>query len=360
MKILRLVPFLDFGGVEQRIKLTALGFQELVNVDLLIVVLGQGGKISEDLCGIGIRPLILNHSIKIPNLKLIYRLYRIIKTYHPDVVHCSGSEANFHGLIAAQMAGIRMKIGEEIGFPNHHFAWRLIFKLVYTCADKVIGISKAVAEKLIVLGEVPRSKVNVVYNPVELSQNIQYSRVSEMSAGFVFVTVCRLVPIKNLKFLLKSFHKLVMQTRSDTLKLNIVGEGSEKETLLKFCDELKLSEQVEFFGFQEDVSFFLNQADAFILPSFSEGFSISLVEAMLCSLPSIVTKIGGPSEIIEHGKTGFLIDPHRSEELIAAMMKVYSMNESERKLMGALAMQEGMRFSTMNYIKELIKVYSEH
>ena len=358
MKIFRVVPFLDFGGVEQRIKLTALGFKDVPDVDLSIVVLGHGGKISEELGRTGVKPMILNYAVRIPNIKLIYKLYRIFRQHRPDVVHCSGSEANFHGLIAAKMAGVRVKIGEEIGFPNHRPIWRLVFKLVYTCADQVIAISKAVADRIVALGEVFEQKILVVYNPVKLSPVIGNQITPTRSGQFVFITVCRLVPVKNLKSLLKSFQQLAFQLGQDSVRLHIVGDGPEKSDLIRLCEHLNLSRSVMFLGFQNDVTSLLHEADTFVLPSFSEGFSIALVEAMLCGLPSLVTKIGGPSEIIEEGKTGFLIDPYAEEEWTIAMSKVYFMSEFKRKSMGNFARQHAKRFSLKTYLKELIKIYN--
>ena len=222
MKILRIIPFLDFGGVEQRLKLTALGFQDVPDVDLIILVLGNGGKVSDELENLGVKLVILNESVRIPNIKLIYSLYRIIKVHRPDVVHCSGAEANFHGLIAAKMAGVRHKIGEEIGFPNHGLIWRSVFKIVYTLADHVIGISQAVADRIVALGEVPAAKIRVVYNPVELPLSLGRQVLHARSEQFVFITVCRLVPVKNLKNLVRAFHQLAFQIGAGRLTLLIL------------------------------------------------------------------------------------------------------------------------------------------
>ena len=356
MKIIRIIPFLDFGGVEKRIKLTALAFRSVSNLELVIVVLGHGGQVSAELERNGIKPLILDQKVKIPNFKLILNLRSLIKNVSPDVVHCSGAEANFHGLIAAKWAGVPVKIGEEIGFPNHHLLWRPIFKMAYLCADRVIGISKAVVDKIVALGEVPPEKTGVVYNPVEIEQDS--IPIFPKAAHFTFITVCRLVPIKNLEGLLKAFSQLLADTGSDMVQLHIVGSGPEKEILGKLCETLEISGQVTFLGYQSNVTSYLRQADAFVLPSFSEGFSISLVEAMLCELPCIVTKVGGPSEIIREGKTGFLIDPFKIKQLVLAMEHVYRMPREERLLMGSRAKKEARdRFSVDRYIQELLRVY---
>lgn len=356
LKVVRIIPFLDFGGVEQRIKLTALALRSVSNLELVIVVLGHGGQLSAELERNGIKPLILDQKVKIPNFKLIRNLRSLLKDFSPDVVHCSGSEANFHGLIAAKWAGVPVKIGEEIGFPNHHLLWRPIFKMAYLCADRVIGISKAVVDKIVALGEVPPEKTCEVYNPVEIEKDS--IPILPKRAHFTFITVCRLVPIKNLEGLLKAFSQLLADTGSDKVQLHIVGSGPEEETLGKLCETLQISGKVTFLGYQNNVTGYLRQADAFVLPSFSEGFSISLVEAMLCELPCIVTKVGGPSEIVQEGKTGFLIDPSEIALLALAMENVYQMSEKERLLMGSEARKEAIkRFSVDRYIEELLKIY---
>lgn len=357
MNVFRIVPFLDFGGVEQRVKLTAFGFQDGDGVHLSIVALGHGGKISEELIEKGIKPLILGYSVRIPNLKLIYRLYCIFKEQQPDVVHCSGSEANFHGLLAAKMAGVKIKIGEEIGFPKHHVWWRITFRAIYSFADHVIAISHVVADKIVELGEVPRKKVRVIYNPVQTLPMLGGVNLPKEARKFVFITVCRLVPVKNIKMLLRSFQQLAIQVGPGKVVLHIVGEGPEGAELMRACEELNLNDSVRFLGFQKDVSFFLRNSDAFVLPSFSEGFSIAMVEAMQCGLPSIVTKVGGPAEIIEEPKTGFLIDPHSEKKLTEAMWKVYSMAEADRKLMGYRARAKGGTFSPKYYVDRLMKLY---
>ncbi|WP_114750060.1 glycosyltransferase [Pleomorphovibrio marinus] len=380
MKIVRIVPLLDFGGVEQRIKHTVLGF-DTYSYDLLeIVVLGGEGKISQELHLMGTHPIHFHQNFKIPNLRLIYMLFQFLKNIQPDVVHTSASEANFHGLIAAKMAGVPVRIGEEIGFPNHDFKWRFVFKWVYKSATKVIAISQSVKDRIVELGEVEEEKVEVVYNPVDLGirekekgesgtlfctqsgANIAisdvYNKHGEGEKPFVFVTTCRLVAVKNLDTLIKVFFELVKENQEKYLKLWILGDGPDKVNLEALVKKIGIQESVVFYGFQEDVNPFLKNSDAFVLPSFSEGFSISLVEAMLCELPCIVTNQGGPSEIVEDGKTGFLINPRQASDLKCKMLKVLKLSNEQRQLIGRMAQEAGKKYSVWNYVKKLLEVYS--
>ncbi|MEX2591329.1 MAG: glycosyltransferase [Anditalea sp.] len=358
MKIVRIVPFLNFGGVEKRLEISSKAFSKKAGIDLTIITLGHGGVVAESLEKSNIKVILLNQSVKIPNLVLVLKLIAQFKNIIPDVVHCSGAEANFHGLLAAKLAGVPVKIGEEIGFPQHHLIWRFIFKMTYLCADLVIGISHAVADNLVKMGEVPPSKIRVIYNPVEINRVTDNHQLFSKSVMFTFITVCRLVPIKNIESLIMAFSQVLRQVGSEKARLIIVGDGPSKKILSRLCEELNISEQVFFSGYRSSVIPYLKQADAFVLPSFSEGFSIALVEAMVSELPCIVTKVGGPSEIIQEGKTGFLIDPHRIDQLVQMMLKIFQMSDKQRSLIGARAKKEvEERFSVDRYIKGLLKVY---
>jgi len=397
MKIVRIVPYLDFGGVEKRLELTAKGFLEHPQHELIILVLSGRGRMAEMVQKMGFKIILLEQNPKIPNFKLMFQIFKVLKEFKPDVVHCSGSEANFHGILAAWLSRVPIRIGEEIGFPDHDWKWGIVFRITYAFSKGVIGISEAVKSRIVALGEVSSQKVEVIYNPVRLGYANQdqesfptiakckrgsenrlrqnecsyIEKIIETEEGkvslsvkkngdkkpFVFVTTCRLVAVKNLKILIEVFDKLVKNNPTKEFELWLVGEGPENEKLKTVTNELGIGSIVIFFGFQENVFDFLNQADSFVLPSFSEGFSISLVEAMMVGLPCIATQVGGPSEIIRPN-TGFLIDPNNPMDILRKMQKVIGMSEEDRNEMGCLAKEDVLlRFSVEKYVNELLFYY---
>src|SRR5690606_12404434 len=103
MKIVRITTFLDFGGVEKQLELYAKRFLGNYDDNLTIIALGYGGRVANELKRIGVEVIILDQPVRIPNLNLIFKLYKIFNLKKPDVVHCAAAEANFHGLIAARL-----------------------------------------------------------------------------------------------------------------------------------------------------------------------------------------------------------------------------------------------------------------
>lgn len=355
MKLARVVPYLDFGGVEKVVEIAALEFSKNDDLEHSLVVLGPSGRVAAHLESKGIEVICLNQNPRIPNIFLIYSLYKLFIKRQFDVVHTSGAEANFHGIIAARLARVKTRIGEEIGFPKHHLAWRIIFRFIYSLATKVIVISEAVKSMLIEMGELGYGKAKVIYNPAQMPSEVQL--LKEKKTYLTFVMVCRLTPIKNIPAAIKAFASLDFSYQN-RYKLMIVGDGEERPILENMVKEMGFEKNVMFCGYQANVPDFLNQSDVFLIPSFSEGSSVALTEAMFHELPSIVTSVGGASEIIGSSDSAVLVDPNSIPEISNAIEYFLSLPESELALMGARAKQyAGIHFSPQKYAKDLLTLY---
>jgi len=210
LKIIRIVFELDFGGVEKVIQLTAAYFQSDPDIQHEVLVLGKGGRTEHQILEQGDLVEVLDANPKIPNIKLVFWLRDYFKKHRPDVVHTVGAEANFHGLWAAWLAGLPVRIGEEIGFPNHHFLYRVLFKLTYRCAHQVISVSEAVRDHLVQIGEIKKKKSIVVYNPVALECPDLMPEKADTELHFIMVS--RLTAIKNIPAVLKALAEIIKET----------------------------------------------------------------------------------------------------------------------------------------------------
>ncbi|WP_186755702.1 glycosyltransferase [Echinicola salinicaeni] len=355
MKVIKILTELDFGGVEKVTQLAALGMRAYPEVELQIWTLGNGGKVAEELREMGIQVKVWDRNPRIPNWKLILDLKKALKSFKPDIIHTAGAEANFHGLLAARLAKVPVRIGEEIGFPNHHKAWEWIFKGVYGTAHKVIAISEAVKAYIVIKGEISAEKVAVIYNPAQLEKSDLNGM--DQKPPFTFIMVTRLTAIKNIAAVLKSLANIIHGAPFDP-KLLIIGDGEERDSLEELVRKLEIEEIVTFLGFQADVSPFLFQSDVFLIPSYSEGSSVALAEAMMAGLPSVITKVGGASEIIGESNSAKIIDPHTPQSIENAMLQFLQMPEKERLEMGKSAQKEAQKYTVENHVKNLLSLYN--
>ncbi|MDO5509776.1 MAG: glycosyltransferase family 4 protein [Weeksellaceae bacterium] len=352
MKILRLTTLLDFGGQEKKY----LSFTEnpsLLQHQYEFAAIGYGGNAEEQLRSRGFKVHILNRSFGIRNLSNIWAIYKLIKKVQPDVVHTAAAEANFHGIIAAKLAGVKTIFGEEIGIPNHSSNAQKVFAQVYRLADKVICVSESVKDHLVKTGEIPEHKGKVIYNPVSIPNTFEKNPQDK----FNIVYVGRLEKVKNVLSLIRAF-KIINNSQ---VKLTIVGDGRERNALENVTQELGLTDKVKFQGFQPEPGKFLSDADLYVLPSYSEGFGIAAVEAMFLKVPVLATSVGGVPEFIEHGKNGWLFHPNSIEDLSENLQKIIDLSKEERELVGKRGYNDvSEKFTVSKYVKTLEDFYSNH
>lgn len=208
--------------------------------------------------------------------------------------------------------------------------------------DKTICVSNAVREALIRDYRFPPGRTLTIHNGVSLSEFAPPSsdgiavrnRLELHSDEFVIVCVARLTEQKGIDILLQA----VAQVLRDGLscKCVILGDGPLREQLLEQARGLGLSGHVFFEGFQKDVLPYLQASSAFVLTSHIEGLPLSILEAMACGLPCIVTDVGGNAEAITDHVHGLIVPP-TSVDAVANAISYLATHPHERAKMARMA-----------------------
>lgn len=358
MKVAKIIPYLDFGGVES-ILLTIAKYFKGNKQDLVFIVIAHGGAISGLIKELGYPVYILNSSCSIPSFKSILKIYHLLQKIKPDVIHTCGGQASFHGLIAGAFAKVPVKIAGEFGMPSHSKKANVVFAMVYSLSRAVVADAKRVAAYLINTKEVPEKKVKVIYTPVDVNRYAGITKTYGSKQTFTLLAISRLHPRKKIDSVIHIINEL--KNENIILSFDIVGEGPDKERLQKLVELLQLSQQVTFHGFHSNPANFHCSADAFILASNNEGHSISVLEAMLAGTPVICTGNGGPSEIIKTGINGFLINPDNLQSIKEAILTLFNMQPEERKKIADSAQQLVLNnFTPDIYINQLYNLYKKY
>ena len=195
----------------------------------------------------------------------------------------------------------------------------------YSLQEKIAGasfictIGKFARSQLMKISPTPQwDKFEVAplgVDPVRFSPRPHRQGANDFEA----ICVGRLVPAKGQHVLIGAIHRLVREGR--TIRLRLVGDGPDRESLEREVTELGIGGSVIFEGpvNQDKIRSLYQAADLFVLPSFAEGIPVVLMEAMAMELPVVTTFVNGIPELIRHGMDGWLVAPSDEESLASAI-----------------------------------------
>jgi glycosyltransferase involved in cell wall biosynthesis len=314
LRVVHVTWGLDVGGMEKLLVEFA-RHADRRRYELRFVSLGTRGVLGDEVerCGWPVTALGAPPGLR-PGL--VAQLAALFRRWRADVVHTHNTKALVYGGPAARLARAPLLVhtwhGQNLlASPREG----LLFRLAGRLPDRVVAVSQDAA-RLMVREGVPAYKVHTIRNGIDLSR-FAYAGPAE---GGPAVTVARLSPEKDIATLLRAV-ALVRRERAD-FRLEVAGGGACAGDLHALADALGLGETVRFLGPVGDVPAVLARASLFVLPSLTEGISLTLLEAMARGLPVVATNVGGNPEVVADGETGLLVPPGRPEELAAAVLRV--------------------------------------
>lgn len=291
-------------------------------------------------------------------------LVRLIKRERFNLIHA-------HTRVSQVLAWMLQKITHLPVVTTCHgfYRNRLSRRWLPAWGDRVIAISPPVAEHLHQDFGVSKDRIRMVYNAVDLTDlEIHYrAHLKESSPkslfGFsnsdiVIGIVARLIEEKGHEDLIRSFAELVRTWPH--LRLLIVGEGRERGKLEALCYTLGVGREVHFSGNLTDVTGALAATDIFAFPAvWREAFGISVVEAMACSKPIVLTENCALADIIESSNSGIKVDAKNTLSLTNALRYLLEHPDICRTMGENAAKLAREEFSMERMSREIADVYNE-
>ncbi|WP_420339118.1 glycosyltransferase [Roseibium sp.] len=234
-------------------------------------------------------------------------------------------------MFAAEMSGVPYSYtahGPMEFFEPHH--WRIDTKVAR--ASFVAAISHFSRSQCMLFSDpVHWDRIKIVHCGVDPS--VYGTNRDRRTSGKQLIFVGRLAGIKGIPLLLKALARL--RERHPEICLKLVGDGPERATLERQTRENGLVDCVDFAGYlgEAEVAACLNASDILVLPSFSEGVPVVLMEAMAARLPVVAARVAGVQELVEDKISGFTPPPGDIDSLIDAVENLLS-NENLRAQMG--------------------------
>jgi glycosyltransferase involved in cell wall biosynthesis len=187
------------------------------------------------------------------------------------------------------------------------------------------------------------NRLTVIYNGVNSGDFVLNKAKKFESSKKIIVTLSALVKRKGVDLLINAI-KILTEKGVNDFELRIGGEGPEKENLISLVNNYGLGDKISLLGYV-DKQQLLAVADLFVLPTYSEGLPLSLIEAGLFNVPVIASAVDGIPEIIRHKQNGLLVNAGSAEELAASIQLLLQDQSMACKLAAALKRDTHAKFS---------------
>lgn len=283
--------------------------------------LGAPGPLVDDLRTAGATARSINWQRGARDPAGAFRFWRCIKDCDFAIVHQhSGGRSIRHIISASSSADLVVHLHGRLTEtrPNR------VVPVDVQGADVIIAASHAVAL------QVSELTPFVVHAGVELGNDI-HPMYEEPRTSVVIGAACRLVPLKGLVDLIRAV--ALLSSEFPDVKLEIAGIGPQRGELGAEADRLGLTGKVDFLGWRADLRPIFRTWDVFAMPTLDEGFGLAALEAMAAGLPVVANAVGGLPEIVEDGRTGYLVPPSNVMALTESL-RLLILDPKRRRAMG--------------------------
>lgn len=365
MKVIHLISGGDHGGAKTHVHSLLNCLCRSMDVTLVCFV---NGPFAEEARALGIPTVVMEE-----NLFLAVRHLRtMIREEGYDVVHCHGARANFAGFLLKPWISVPVVTTvhsdyklDYMGRPIANQTYRRLNALSLRRLDYRIGVSNFMKEQLISRGFAPND-IFVIYNGVDFDRiATDYSRRSFYERMHLPITeehivvgiAARLDPVKDVATLIRGFARACW--KQPALRLVIAGDGPEQERLQHLVQDLGLEEVVYFAGWLSNMDEFYQSIDINVLTSLSETFPYSITEGAYASLPTIASRVGGISELIQHMETGLLFEAGDAATLGRHLLLLGGDPTLRKQLGTALHEKAKREFSAQATAERQQEIYTE-
>jgi lipopolysaccharide heptosyltransferase II len=360
MKILQILPQLNYGGVEVGTVDLA---QALIERGHSAYVISAGGELVPKLLKMGAQHYELPvHKKSIQAITTIAKVREIIERERIDIVHARSRVPAWIAYCATRRTNAKF-VTTCHGYYSKH-----LMSTIMGWGERVIVISRAVGRRMIDDFSVLPERIRLIHRGLDASRYFydkdRYSSQRQQEKErFIVANIGRLTPIKGHEYFIRAIHLLARQYPH--IEAWIVGGGAKRkakyvEELKVLVDKLGVKNQIKFMGVEENVPELLKKVDLLVLSTtYPEGFGRVIIEAGASGVAVVATKVGGVPDIIDDGKHGLLVPPQDEYKMSEAILTLMQNPSLARTLSMNLRKKVETDFSIDGMIDKTIAVYEE-
>jgi len=306
--------------------------------------------------------------LSLSNLKAYKQIKKLINENNFDVIHCNTPVASFITRVAARKA---RKKGTKVIYTAHGFHfykgaplknWLLYYTAEKICSyftDALITINLEDYElakrkmKAKMIYYIPGVGINIEkFSNVVIDKEQKRKDLGIPLDAFLLFSAGDINKNKNHEIIIRA----ISQLENSNLYYIIAGEGELESYLNSLIHSLKLEKNVKLIGYRNDIAELYKISDIFCFPSYREGLSVALMEAMSAGLPVICSKIRGNMELIQDGKNGILCNPASVEDFTKAI-NIIIHDDKKRAAMGSFSKEYVKKFDIHVVDKMMRDIY---
>lgn len=299
-------------------------------------------------------------------LALASKMVEVAKYEKLDLFHCHYAipHATSAYLAKEMLASQDIKVittlhGTDITLVGLEPSFLPVMKFSIERSDGVTAVSRFLKEKTLTNYGIDK-EIEVIPNFVD-TRKYYRNPEEEVRKHFaspnekILVHTSNFRPVKRVPDVIRIFDEVLKKVPS---RLVIIGDGPERSQCELLSRELGIHEHVRFLGKQTDVIHILSLADLFLMPSQSESFGLSALEAMACGVPVISSSVGGLPELQVHGQTGYIAEIGDIERMAKYAIDLLS-NSSKHQIFAKAARERALEFDASKIVTQYEQYYQK-
>jgi len=344
-----------------------------------LLVLPEEGGFSRKAREIGVETLVLPAMIRFEEgyrlsrlprmLRSVYELAKIAKRKSVRIIHSNSPRTAYLGGTAARIAGVR-SVTHVRDIHLNPFSDGRKARFLGRLSDAIVAVSSATKAPIVSATPSLEAKTKVIYNGIDITKldelpqrDVRPELGVEKDAPLIG-SVGLLHPVKGPDVLIRAAARL--KKSFPALKVLLVGDvllkqdETYKQELAELAGKESLGDVIMFTGFREDVFDLMRAMDVFVHPAvYPDPLPRALLEAGALRRPIVATDVGGVPEIVEHGRSGLLVEPSNPEALADAVASLLS-DRKKATALGAEARRKIERsFSLAQHVENMTALYEE-
>jgi glycosyltransferase involved in cell wall biosynthesis len=366
VRVALFAPLLATGGTQRHLQ-QVLGLLDPARFEVHVYTLRSGGEVEEELrdTGVPVTSLPVGTRLATPrSLRAIVGAARALRRARVDIVHGYQWRPALVAAVVGRLAGVPLRLASKRSLTGDDTQARRAWRRIAREVDTVIVNAEALRVEGERLGM--RCRWALLRNGIDAERFrvVPPGPAARAAIGLdpdrpVVGTVGRLEDRKGHAQLLDAVQALAADRNGRAPQLLVVGDGPLRDTLVAQARMLGIADRVRFTGTVGDVRPFLAAMDVFVLPSWAEGMSNALMEAMAAARPVVATAVGGNVEVLGEAHTGVLVpagDPRAIAEAVGALL-----GDPERAFRLGSAARDSVerRFTARAGVAGLERLYEE-